>query len=316
MGSSTAYTFKVQGASKITRSVREAPPAHYLFEIESFASLKNSVGQATTKHIDSSEFDAAGYKWVLVIYPNGNTNDDGDDHISLYLKLIDKLDHGCSVHATFKFFIYDYKRKTYLTIQGLADTIYDAMEKEKGIATALPLSDFTSSSNGFVKNDRCMFGVEVFVIDTIARNVCLSTLKQRTNSIYTWAIQEFSDITDGQYSDHFTREGRSWRLQIYPRGWGAGQGKSLSLYLSLVDFADLTNGKKLYVEKELSVKNLQNHKDATKTSRGWFTKSSHCWGISNLLSVSDLRNANKGFKVDDKVIVEVKLNLMMLTKDI
>ncbi|GAB2303262.1 hypothetical protein Dimus_037257 [Dionaea muscipula] len=54
-----------------------------------------------------------------------------------------------------------------------------------------------------------MFGVEVFVIDTIARNVCLSTLKQRTNSIYTWAIQEFSDITDGRYYDHFTGEGRS-----------------------------------------------------------------------------------------------------------
>ncbi|KAL9263494.1 MATH domain and coiled-coil domain-containing protein [Drosera capensis] len=315
MAPPNVYTFNVQD-SKIIRTVRETPPAHYLLEIESFASLKNLVPLAPTTFFESTEFEGASHKWVLVIYPAGNKDDDGVDHISLYLKLIDKLDHGYSVMATIKFFIYDYRRKTYLIIQGLGEQRYDVMEKQKGIARALPLSDFLSSSNGFINGGRCKLGVEVLVVDAIARTACCSTLKERPNSIYTWPIENFSQIADRVFSDEFTREGRKWKLQLYPRGYGAGYNKAISLYLFLVDFTDLINGKKLYVEHELRVRNLQNQKDATRMAGGWYINTGHNWGVANLLSLSDLHNSKKGFKIDDKVIVEVKLNLMVLMKDI
>ncbi|KAL9259607.1 MATH domain and coiled-coil domain-containing protein [Drosera capensis] len=315
MAPPNVYTFNVQD-SKIIRTVREAPPTHYLFEIESFASLKNSVSQAPKTFFESTEFEGASHKWVLVIYPAGNKDDDGVDHISLYLKLIDKLDHGSSVVATIKFFIYDYRRKTYLIIQGMGEQRYDVMEKQKGIARALPLSDFMSSSNGFINGYRCKLGVEVLVADATARTAFCSTLKERPNSIYTWPIENFSEITDGQYSDEFTREGRTWKLQIHPEGHKAGYNKGISLYLCLVDFTDLNNGKKLYVDQELRVRNLRNQKDVSRIARAWYTNSAHNWGISNLLSLSDLNSPEKGFKIDEKVIVEVKLNLMMLMNDI
>ncbi|GAB2245872.1 hypothetical protein Droror1_Dr00001365 [Drosera rotundifolia] len=188
-----AYPFEIQDDTKIIRSVREAPRAHYLFEIESFALLKSSISHAGATYLESTEFEAANYKWVLVIYPNGNQDDDGaEDHISLYLKLIDQLGHGYSVNAAIKFCIYDYNRNTYLIIHSLAEQRYNVMEKQKGIARALPLSDFTSSSNGFIKRDRCKFGIEVFVADTtIARTAICSTLKERTNSVYTWPMNGF-----------------------------------------------------------------------------------------------------------------------------
>ncbi|KAL9273266.1 MATH domain and coiled-coil domain-containing protein [Drosera capensis] len=307
MAPPNVYTFNVQD-SKIIRLVREAPPAHYLLEIESFASLKNSVSQAYTTLFESTEFEAASHKWVLVIYPAGNKDDDGVDHISLYLKLIDKLDHWYFVVATVKFFIYDYRRKTYLIIQGLEEQRYDVMEKQKGIARALPLSDFMSSSNGFINGDRCKLGVEVLVADATSRTAFCSTLKERPNSIYTWPIENFSQIADKEHSD--------MKLELYPKGNARGYNKGISLYLFLVDFTDLINGKKLYVEHELRVRNLQNQKDATSIARGWYTNTNHNWGISNLLSLSDLHNSKKGFKIDDKMIVEVKLNLMVLMKDI
>ncbi|KAL9271725.1 hypothetical protein AKJ16_DCAP08689, partial [Drosera capensis] len=208
MATPNVYTFNVQD-SKIIRIVREAPPAHYLLEIESFASLKDSVSQAPKTFFESTEFERASHKWVLVIYPAGNKDDDGVDHISLYLKLIDKLDHGYSVVATIKFFIYDYIRKTYLIIQGLGEQRYDVMEKQKGIARALPLSDFMSSSNGFINGGRCKLGVEVLVVDATTRTAFCSTLKERTNSIYIWKIENFSQIAEGEFSDEFTREGRT-----------------------------------------------------------------------------------------------------------
>ncbi|GAB2218145.1 hypothetical protein Droror1_Dr00001363 [Drosera rotundifolia] len=313
---SALYTFRVQGVTDVIRSVREAIPAHYLVEIESFTDIKDSIAGVIPEHFESTEFDAAGHKWVLVIYPHGNKGEDGEDHISLYLKLISKLDHGWSVDATIKFFIYDYRRKKYLTLQGPGEHTYDAMEKEKGIAHAIPFSDFTLPSNGFLKNDRCKFGVEVFVADTVPRTATLSVLNERKRDTFTWTIKEFSKLTDGQYSNQFTREGRSWELRIYPRGFGAALRTSLSLFLNLVDFSDLTNGRKLFVEKTLRVKNQLNREDASDSTCSWYTKAKHSKGTVHLLSVSDLHNANKGFKVEDQVIVEVELTLIMLMNDI
>ncbi|KAL9271726.1 MATH domain and coiled-coil domain-containing protein, partial [Drosera capensis] len=102
------------------------------------------------------------------------------------------------------------------------------------------------------------------------------------------------------------------KLELYPKGYATGYNKGISLYLFLVDFTDLINGKKLYVEYELRVRNLLNKKDATRMGRGWYVNTEHNRGIPNLLSLSDLHNSEKGFKIDDKVIVEVKLNLMVL----
>lgn len=82
--------------------------------------------------------------------PNGNKDDHGDGHISLYLRLINDLDRGCFIDATVKVFIYDYKRRVYLVIQGTGECIYTVREKEKGFARALSLDDFLSSSNGFL----------------------------------------------------------------------------------------------------------------------------------------------------------------------
>ncbi|KAL9259608.1 MATH domain and coiled-coil domain-containing protein [Drosera capensis] len=267
---SELYTFSVQGVTDVIRSVREAMPTQYLVQIESFTDMKDSIAGLNPEHFESTEFDATGHKWVLVIYPHGNKDEDGEDHISLYLKLISPQEHT-----------------------------YDAMEKEKGIAHAIPFSDFTQSTNGFLKNDRCKFGVEVFVADTVPRTAALSVLNEHLRHTVTWTIKEFSKLTEDQYSNAFTRKGRT-ELVLNPRGFGPARRKSLSLFLNLVDFSDLTNGRKLLVEKTLRVKNQLNGEDASESTCGWYTKAMHCSGTCHLLSVSDLHNANKGFKVEDQ----------------
>ncbi|KAL9254570.1 MATH domain and coiled-coil domain-containing protein [Drosera capensis] len=312
---SALYGFSLHDASDVIRSVREAIPAHYLIEIESFWEIQDLRGGTIPKYFESTKFNAADHKWVLVIYPHGNKDEDGKDYISLYLKLVSKLDHRWPVEAIIKFFIYDYKLKKYLTIQGPGEHTYDAMEKERGIAHAIPFSEFTRQSNGFLKNDRCKFGVEVFVTNTIPKTVSLSILNKRKTVTFTWRIKQLSEVTEGQSSE-FIMEGRLWELIIHPRGFGGAQGKSLSLFLNLVDCSDLIKGIKLFVGKTLRVKNQLNEDDVSVSTCGWYTNAKPCKGISHLLSVSDLHNANKGFKVEDQVIVEVELNLIMLMNDI
>lgn len=45
----------------ISRTIRDLPPAHYLFEIKSFSSLLKQEGE---KH-ESDSFEAGGFKWCV-----------------------------------------------------------------------------------------------------------------------------------------------------------------------------------------------------------------------------------------------------------
>jgi hypothetical protein len=56
----------------------------------------------------------------MVLYPNGNTNSNGNGHISLYLAIIATNDLllGWEVNVRIRFFVFDQIRDNYLSIQG------------------------------------------------------------------------------------------------------------------------------------------------------------------------------------------------------
>ncbi|CAL5379106.1 unnamed protein product [Camellia sinensis] len=59
---------------KVTRSLRDIPPAHYLLKIESFSLLSQLLLDVGMKNYESDIFEASGYKWKLSLYPS-ETND-------------------------------------------------------------------------------------------------------------------------------------------------------------------------------------------------------------------------------------------------
>ncbi|KAG5596719.1 hypothetical protein H5410_037951 [Solanum commersonii] len=36
---------------------------------------------------ESNEFEAGGHKWKMIVYPDGNTHENGSGHISVYLAI-------------------------------------------------------------------------------------------------------------------------------------------------------------------------------------------------------------------------------------
>ncbi|GAB4856319.1 hypothetical protein Ancab_040479 [Ancistrocladus abbreviatus] len=255
---------------------------------------------------------------ILRIYPNGKEEDNGEDHVSLYLKLARSLD-GCDVNATYKFFVYNYKRKMYLVVQGFEVQHFDDVEDiEHGISRVLSLNDFLNPSNGFILNGRCKFGVEVTVMRPTARDACLLDLNVQRRSRFTWPIRNFTESLMYDYLDSrpFTMEGRRWFLRMYPRGHGPGFEKSISIYLHLCDFSDLRNGRRLYITMELRAKNLMNEPDATQTVFACYNISSYASGHCDLVALSDLHNSEKGFKLDDMLILEVELKQQYLLEDL
>ncbi|GAB4856359.1 hypothetical protein Ancab_040486 [Ancistrocladus abbreviatus] len=295
---------------KVVNYKRKEPPAHYSLEIQSYRSFLSSF-PFCPQNIESTEFLIEGYKWTLLIYPN----DDHDD-LCLVLRLNEPRDRF-PVKAMCKFFLYDFERGMYLVVHGPEALRFEYEFPQHGVPM-LPASDFTDANNGYLSHDRCMFGVEVTILRTTAKKAVLTALNiGRDNLKETWGIQNFRELSsesDVVHSHQFNMGGRLWKLVMYPKGYGENQGKSLALFLVLLDCSNLTGGRKLYVYLEFCVKNMRNEPDITKTVVTCYGVSSAVWG-SDLILLSDLHNLDKGFKVDDKLFVEVEVKHMYLMNE-
>ena len=86
------------------------------------------------------------------------------------------------------------------------------MKKEWGYARLLSLETFKDSSNGYLYNDSCVFGVEIFVINCTGKWESLSLIKNPSNGTFTQKIRNFSmlDKYRANFSDVFNVGGVNW----------------------------------------------------------------------------------------------------------
>ncbi|XP_059654708.1 MATH domain and coiled-coil domain-containing protein At3g58410-like [Cornus florida] len=242
-------------AVELKRTLRDVHPSHYIFKIQSFSMLLKNIG-----NYESEVFEAGGYKWKLSFYPNGNKKRKGkDQYISLYLAVSDtaNLPSDWEIIANFKLFVFDHLRDKYLTIED-AEPVrrFHGNKTEWGFEKFLSLKKFQNPSNGYLINDTCVFGAEV---------------------------DKFLDLIEEYLrSDEFKIGGRSWKLSLYPKGNWKSKGKSLSLYLNLVDSEKLIPS----------------------------------WGFISFMHLSNLFDKSKGFKVKDTIIIEVEIVTLSETNSI
>ncbi|OMO82400.1 TRAF-like family protein [Corchorus olitorius] len=100
---------------------------------------------------ESTVFEACGYKWMLILYPEGDKQRNGDGHISLYLRLedIQNLEPGWEVDALLTFFVFN--KDQFMSIQGGRSNRFNAIQKEWGFSKLLPLTEFNDDiSKGYL----------------------------------------------------------------------------------------------------------------------------------------------------------------------
>ncbi|XP_059654601.1 uncharacterized protein LOC132301361 [Cornus florida] len=162
----------------------------------------------------------------LSFYPNGNKKRKGkDQYISLYLAVSDtaNLPSDWEIIANFKLFVFDHLRDKYLTVED-AEPVrrFHGNKTEWGFEKFLSLKKFQNLSNGYVINDTCVFGAEVFVMKysgkgeclsmtkLLSNKMCLSMTNLLSNKIYTWKVDKFSDLIEEYLrSNEFKIGGRS-----------------------------------------------------------------------------------------------------------
>ncbi|XP_058742645.1 protein RESTRICTED TEV MOVEMENT 3-like [Vicia villosa] len=125
---------------------------------------------------------------------------------------------------------------------------------------------------------------------------------------FTWKIENFSRLnTDEVYSEPFVLCGYPWRISLFPKGNLVGN--SLSIFLEVIETANMSEGWNRYVNFKLAVFNQLNT-DMT-ICRGSvirkFNASHKFRGYSSFIPLDELHDPVKGFIVNDTCIVGVKI---------
>ncbi|KAF2282782.1 hypothetical protein GH714_043078 [Hevea brasiliensis] len=281
-----------------------------------------AVNEEQAESYESSDFEVGGYKWRLSLYPKGNKKvDDKNEHVSLYLILSksNALPLHREVNVYFKLFVYNQILDKYLVVQDAKEKIrrFRGAKIKRGFDKLVSLNAFNEASNGYLVDDCCILGAEIFVIERTGKGECVSIVKELANcNAYTWKIQKFSDWNQEYYkSQVFVIGGYRWSLLLYPNGNSEEKGKCLSMFLQLEDSKPFDSGQKLYTEFILRVRDqLLGVHHEQKGNNKYCTSAINC-GFRRLILLSDLNDASKGFILDNTVIIEVQIPLMTVVKD-
>ncbi|XP_028766513.1 uncharacterized protein LOC114724340 [Neltuma alba] len=298
----------------IIRYHRELPPSQHLLQINSYSSLSASK---LDEQLKSGVFESGGYNWRMIVYLRGHSEANKDKYISLYLAVAetqdDELPVGWEVWVNFNLFVHDQTNDKYLVVQGSQNRLkrFCSAKSEWGFDEFLSMDSFKDTKNGYLVDDSCTFGAEVFVAKCSGKRECVSTvLKPPSYETYIWKLENFSQIkTDFCYSESFTAGGTKWKLKFYPKGDKGGRNGFVSIFLVL-DETQISE--KWYAESTLRVRNqLSTLRNRVANGGKWFRYWFSYWGLSEFISVQELKDTTKGFCVNDTVIIECQISLII-----
>ncbi|KAM1304093.1 hypothetical protein ACFX11_021891 [Malus domestica] len=297
----------------ILRTISDAPPTHYTVKVQSISLL--------TKHnlekYESGDFEVGGYKWKLVFYPNGNKNKNVKEHISLYLVMSGATAPQISseVYAVFRLFILDQNNGNYFVLQEPKERRFHGMKLDWGFDQFLSHKAFTQASNGFLIDDTCVFGAEVFVSKerSKGKGECLSLVKDPIMYKNTWRIDKVSKLDAESYdSKTFIAGDQKWKMQLYPKGKGNGVGTHLSFFLAFAEPKSLPPGYQIYAEFTLRIldqKYGQFH--ISSKANHWFSVSNSMKGWMRFTALGSFNQEH--IVLNDTCIVEADVTIHGIT---
>ncbi|KAJ1413464.1 TRAF-like [Sesbania bispinosa] len=269
----------------ISRFISDAPPAHYIMKIQSFSLLtKNSI-----ERYESGEFEAGGYKWKLVLYPSGNKSKNVKDHISLYLEL-----HGADTFGK--------------------ERRFNKMMAEWGFDQFIPLKDFNDDSRGYLVDDMCAFGAEVFVCRerSSGKGESFVMMKDATPYKHLWRIDNFPTKLGSEclVSKPFTTGKYNWVIKLYPNGKDSGVGNYFSLYLALAEPTTLPPSSKIYACIILRILDQKYGDHYYGKANYWVSASRHEIGYSRYVLISKMTAQNNVYMVNGTSFVEAEVTIL------
>ncbi|EYU41015.1 hypothetical protein MIMGU_mgv1a025326mg [Erythranthe guttata] len=267
-----------------TMETREASPSHFLIKIESFSLLE----KCGIEKYETKVFAAGEYKWRLIIYPDGdNTFGKDRDYVSVHLAMADtsSLPANFEVNVVFTIFLFNQISDNYLPSLGITRRFH-AMKSEWGFSKFISKEILLDPSNGYLVDDKCVFGAEVFVIK---REAVTETLHLKNVDIpykHDFKISNFSKLLGVWESEKFSAGDQEWKIILYPKGNGKATGRYVSIFLHCVE----------------------------SKSTQWFSGStSSSWGWLSFIEIATINDPKNGFIVDDSCLLDVEISVLAIS---
>ncbi|XP_020878806.1 LOW QUALITY PROTEIN: uncharacterized protein LOC9308279 [Arabidopsis lyrata subsp. lyrata] len=289
----------------LTRVWRDEPPADKILSITSFSIIRSIMAPYV-----SSVFEAAGYKWRLVLYTNGKQDDGGKDHVSLYARIVEteSLPIGWEVNVDLKLFVYNGKLNKYLIVTDGLVKRYNNATKELGFGQLIPQSTYYDGNDGFREQDTGTFGAEISIVNRSNLKEKVTFISNPPNNVFTWKILHFSTLEDKIYkSDEFLVGDRYWKLGFNPKGG------LVPIYLYAQGFKANAVEATTYGAANLRLKNQRNTNHITSFTEYWYlVLSGYGLGV-NTIPLADVKDASKGYLVNDAIIIEAEMLTVSVT---
>eukprot|EP01120_Amphizonella_sp_Union-15-10_P012135 TRINITY_DN5344_c0_g1_i4.p1 TRINITY_DN5344_c0_g1~~TRINITY_DN5344_c0_g1_i4.p1 ORF type:complete len:380 (+),score=86.51 TRINITY_DN5344_c0_g1_i4:96-1235(+) len=240
-------------------------------------------------HAISTEFTYGSCRWFLKIYPEGtgkargsnmsvflankNTEQEFNPKISYRVTLVDQTNPANNASKLITEYGHEFEKDT-----------------DWGWKDFMNLDNLTKSEFGYLKNDSLLFIVEMIAF----------------SSVFKFEIEQFSIWGDRNIEKMFTFNGCKWLLHVWPEGNGVNKNKSLSVYLAMKDFSykDLKCKimyKVILIDQADDRHNMEVddvHKVGSDSSK---------WGWPNYLSLEELKNSERGYLRDNKLVLKVEI---------
>ncbi|XP_012833033.1 PREDICTED: uncharacterized protein LOC105953897 [Erythranthe guttata] len=275
---------------------REASPNHCLIKIESFYNSGNDK-------YETKEFWAGRHRWRLIIYPNGD-NTVGEDRncVSVYLVMADTSSYPANweVNAVFSIFLFDQISANYLCSLGMNNKTFPRNEVRMGNISKKIMSE---PLNGYLVDDTCVFGAEVFIVKKEASIPYMSLKNFDVPYKRDWKIQNFSKLGNFWSSEEFNAGGHKWKIRLYSKGDGKEAESHVTIYLYYL------GSESVQANYTICIKNQVSDQHMKRTSIDHlFSASDNSWGWGKFMEIATMNNPKKGFVVNDSCLVHIEIS--------
>ncbi|KAL0712133.1 hypothetical protein Bca4012_019111 [Brassica carinata] len=288
-------------SSSTLQSWRERPPSSYSIKVKILSKFQTSTLSSDGKY-QSRLFSSGRYKWRMIIYPNGNDNDDGKGYLSMYVE-IDNISlisaQTDEVYADIRFFVFNKIENKYFTIQDVESKPFNTLRTRWGLPKVLALDTFSNHKSGYLfDGDLCEFGVDIVVTPPPTKWEFVFLIKENPHE-----------------SNSFSIGGRKWLLKLYPKGYSAYSAPD-DKWVSIFLFPDvgeiLKEDDKIYVQANLKVEDPRGSNHLTRNMNGWYQLAGTGRGYDHFVSLLNLRNSY--LDDEDTLKLEIEFKVVSTTK--
>ncbi|EYU25558.1 hypothetical protein MIMGU_mgv1a026154mg [Erythranthe guttata] len=213
------------------------------------------------------------------------------------------------VNALFSVFLFNQISTIFIILLAERTLCFQATKSEWGISKFISRKVLSDPSNGYIIDDNCVFGAEVFVVkrEAVIERVVLTNV----NTYYNHALEisGFSQLPQRWVSEEFDGGGQKWKILLYPKGNAEGTGSHVSIYLYYLGTERVQTCFTVCMKNQFDDKQTRRYFFSY-----WFSASSSSWGRSVYIDLATINDPNKGFIVKDCCLLSIEINIKAVAR--